>query len=66
MSSCNRHLNCETADAKALAKYEEREAEVAISKAAGKRSWEIPALPPFWHKRAEHCHDDDCEDCFGK
>lgn len=36
--TCNRHVDCDAAD--------------AAAKAAG--------------KRVDHCHDDDCEDCFGR
>jgi len=48
--SCNRHRDCDAADADNLRRYP-----------GGRRiglNW-IPAGP------AEHCHSDECEECFG-
>jgi hypothetical protein len=46
---CNRHEDCEAADAKAKAKYDA---------ASQKEKIDL-------HQRAEHCDDETCEDCFG-
>lgn len=65
--SCNRHHDCDAADAKALARFEAREAEIQAVKDGGEtRYWKLPDSILFWYRRAEHCTDDDCEDCFGK
>ncbi len=63
--TCNRHTDCDLADAKAKAARQ-----AAIDKAAADPKW--PTYLPFWraadnmHEWADHCHDDCCEDCFGK
>ncbi len=44
--TCNRHNDCDEANAKWLAAH------------PGSERWNIPAN--------FHCHDDDCEDCFGQ
>jgi hypothetical protein len=44
--SCNRHDDCEAANAKWLSSH------------PGRNRWEIPVNM--------HCHDEDCEDCFGQ
>lgn len=51
--SCNRHGDCDAADARAKANHEAN-----LSKPRQERTITFPY--------SEHCHDDDCEDCFGR
>lgn len=51
--SCNRHSDCDAADAKAKERFEANR-KLPYSK-------HLDFLQPY----AEHCHDDCCEDCLG-
>lgn len=51
--SCNRHDDCDAADAIYKARHDEEKA-----KPLGQRL----SIPPY----ADHCHDSCCEDCFGQ
>jgi hypothetical protein len=53
MRSCNRHDDCDAADAKAKARFDEDRKKPYREQREN--------LCPY----AEHCHDDCCEDCFG-
>lgn len=72
--SCNRHIDCDAADARQREKREARIAEVrAIQAEDAGKSWADTRYPlpawryvddiPLW---VEHCDDEDCEDCFGR
>lgn len=76
--SCNRHYDCDAADARQAERRAAKLAEVEAAQAedAAKRlpSWDStrPRFPlPAWRyvedmrERADHCSDEGCSDCFG-
>jgi hypothetical protein len=60
--SCNRHDDCDAADAALVAKREQ-----AVRDAARDPSPYLPAWRGADHlpHHVDHCHDDGCSDCFG-
>lgn len=63
MTSCNRHSDCDLANERVAARYREREELRQKARADGLPYWQIP--PPLFRERAEHCHDEGCQECFG-
>lgn len=54
---CNRHMDCDAADERAKALFNEN---------LRKPFRERKDYPASMQWGAEHCNDDDCEDCHGR